>query len=49
MLSEEVKKNSRSSLVAQKVKDLAFSLLSLWLLLLHGFDPWPGNFCMALV
>ena len=29
-----------SSLVAQWVKDLAFSML--W----HGFYPWPRNFCM---
>ena len=29
-----------SLLVAQGVKDLALSLL--W----HGFDPWPGNFCI---
>ena len=31
---------SRSSLVAQQVKDLTLSLL--W----HRFDPQPGNFCM---
>ena len=31
---------SRSSLVAQWVKDLALTLL--W----HGFNPWPGNFHM---
>ena len=35
-----------SSLWAQQVKDLALSLLSLWLLLWYRFYPWPGNFCM---
>ena len=40
-------KNFRSSLVAQQVKDLAWSLLWLGLLLWLGFDPWPGNFHMA--
>ena len=34
----------RSSLVAQQVKDLALSLLWLWLLLWHRFDPGPRNF-----
>ena len=34
-----------SSLVAQWVKD-PVSLLWLGLLLWHGSDPWPGNFCM---
>ena len=33
-------RSSRSSLVTQQAKDLALSLL--W----HGFDPWPGKFCM---
>ena len=32
--------------VAQQVKDLALSLQWLGLLLWHGFDPWPVNFCM---
>ena len=32
--------NSRSSLMAQWVKDLALSLLCC------GFHPWSGNFCM---
>ena len=32
--------------MAQQVKDLASSLLWLWLLLWRGFDPWPGNFGM---
>ena len=36
---------SRSFLVAQRVKDLALSLLWLRLLLWHGFSSWPGNFC----
>ena len=31
-------------LVAQWVKDLALSLLWLWSLLWHEFDPWPRNF-----
>ena len=30
--------------VAQWVKDLALSLLWLWLQLWHRFHPWPGNF-----
>ena len=33
-------------MVSQWVKDLALSLLWLWLLLWFGFDPWPGNFHM---
>ena len=33
--------------MAQWVKDPALSLLWLGLLLWRGFDPWPGNFCMA--
>ena len=33
--------------MAQQVKDLALSLLCLWLQLCLGFDPWPGNFHMA--
>ena len=33
-----------SSLAAQWLKDLAWSLLWLSLLLWHGFDPWPWNF-----
>ena len=33
------KKEFRSCLVAQQVKDPA--LLLLW----QGFNPWPGNFC----
>ena len=32
--------------MTQWVKDLALSLLWLWLQLLLGFSPWPGNFCM---
>ena len=31
---------SGSSLVAQQVEDLVLSLLR------HGFDSWPGDFCM---
>lgn len=40
-----------SSLVTQPVKDLALSWLWLWLQLLlwHGFELWPGNFCMVQV
>ena len=30
--------------MSQQVKDLALSLLWLWLLLKRGFNPWPGNF-----
>ena len=33
-----------SSLVAQKVKDLALSLQWLGLLLWRRSDPWPGNY-----
>ena len=36
--------SSRSSLVAQWVKDLVLSWLWLWLQLWHGSHPWPGNF-----
>ena len=32
--------------MAQGVKDPELSLPQLGLLLWHGFDPWPGNFCM---
>ena len=35
--------------MAQRVKDLVFSLQWLGSLLRHGFDPWPGNFCMPQV
>lgn len=38
-----------SSLVAQRVKDLALSLLWLRSLLGLGFDPWQGNFHMLWV
>ena len=37
----------RSPLVAQRIMDLALSLLQLWLLMWHGFNPWPQNFCMV--
>ena len=30
--------------MVQQVKDLVLSLLWLWVLLWHEFDPWPGNF-----
>lgn len=33
--------------MAQGVKDLTLSLLQLGSLLYHGFQPWPGNFCMV--
>ena len=36
-----------SSLVAQKVKDLALFLLWLRFLRWHVFDPWSRNFCMS--
>ena len=32
--------------MAQQVKDLALSLLWLWLPLWHRFNPWARNFCM---
>ena len=32
--------------VVQGVRDLALSLLWLWLQLWHRLNPWPGNFCM---
>ena len=35
-----------SSLVALWIKELLLSQQPLWLLLWHGFDPWPGNFHM---
>ena len=43
-MSVGLKTLSRSSLVAQQVKDLALSLQQPRSLLWHGFDPWPGNF-----
>ena len=39
-------KESRSSLVAQRVKDPVLSLQLFGSLLWCGFDPRPGNFCM---
>ena len=41
--------SSKSSLVAQWVKDLALSLQQLESLLWHRFDPWPRNFYMPQV
>ena len=35
--------------MAQWVKDPLLSLLCPGSLLRHGFDPWPGNFCMPQV
>ena len=32
--------------MAQQVKDPVLSLLCLSSLLWHGFNLWPGNFCM---
>ena len=32
--------------MAQRIKDLASSLLGLGLQLWHGINPWPVNFCM---
>ena len=32
----------------QQGKDLALSLLWLWLPLWCVFDPWPRNFCISL-
>ena len=44
-----VKWNNHSYLLAQWLKDLALSLLWLWLLLWQGFHPWPSNVYMPLV
>ena len=38
------KPHDGSFLVAKLVEDLALSLLYLWLLLWHWFNPWPRNF-----
>ena len=35
--------------MAQWVGNLALSLLWLLIHLWHGFDPWPGSFCMPWV
>ena len=35
--------------MVQQVRDLALSLLWLWLLLRHRFVPWPWNFHMSWV
>ena len=35
--------------MAQLVKDLALSLLWVWLMLWRGFDHWPRNFGMLKV
>ena len=37
----------QSSQVAQWIKDLVLSLLWLWLLLWHEFDPWSRKFHMT--
>ena len=37
------KQKQRSSLVAQRLKDLMLLLQWLRLLLWHGFSPWPGD------
>ena len=47
--SDSLRHTCQSSLVAQGVKDLAWSLLWLRLLLWCGLDPWPGNFYMLWV
>ena len=47
--NKKKKIGSRSSLVAQHVKDLVVLLLWLRLLLWRGFDPWPENFHMTWV
>lgn len=39
-------RKARSSLVAQRIKDLALSLHWLGSLLWLGLDPWPGKFHM---
>ena len=38
-------KDLQSFLVAQRDKDPVLSWQWIRLLLWHGFDPWPGNFC----
>ena len=48
LLFKKWKKNW-SSLVIQRVKDPALSLLWIRLLLWHKFSPWPRNFCMPWV
>ena len=35
--------------MVQQVKELALSLLWLWLLPWRGFDPWLRNFCLLWV
>ena len=40
------KSTKRSSLVMQRVTDLALSPQRLWSLLRCKFNPWPGNFYM---
>ena len=40
-----MKRNKQSSHVAQWIKDPALSLQWLKLLLWHGFDLWPRDFC----
>lgn len=42
-------KKDQNSLVAQQVKDVAWSLQQLRSLLCRGFDPWPENFHMMRV
>ena len=44
LLRKFKRKNIRSSLVAQWVKDPVLSLQWLGLVPCHGFDPWPGDF-----
>ena len=44
-----ITKDCRNPLEAQWVKDPALSLLWLWSLLWHRFDPWPRYFCMLQV
>ena len=41
-----IKSNLRSSLLAQRVKDMALSLQQLRLLQWLQFDPWPGSLHM---
>ena len=48
-LLEVFKKNFRSPLVVQWVKNLALLLLHFGRLLWSGFDLWPGNFHMPRV
>ena len=46
---EAKNRNPGSSFVVQWVKDLALSLQQLRLLLLRGFNSWPGELSHAVI